>query len=143
MEYPTLAQGARLTAVKLKDTSGADIGKVVEWFMDIHEGKVVFVVAHFEGHDDYYPIPWALMKPDPGQAGYRVDPELVFNAYEPIPRTSLSTLLEDQRTIANVLDRQPGGNQRNESHQDQRSRDVPDTHGPSNAELSEGKGYGG
>lgn len=73
MAYPYLAPGARLTAVKLKDSAGNPLGEVKEWMMDADEGRVVYVLATFEENaTEYVAIPWPLLKADRENGGYRV-----------------------------------------------------------------------
>jgi hypothetical protein len=83
MAYPFLSPGARLLAVKLKDTDGSPLGEVKEWMMDVDEGKVVFVLAAFENRTgEYVAIPWEQMKADKENGGYQVkaDREQLMNA---------------------------------------------------------------
>jgi hypothetical protein len=73
MAYPFLSPGARLLAVKLKDSDGNPLGEVKEWMMDVDEGKVVFVLATFgDMAGEYVAIPWEQMKADKENGGYQV-----------------------------------------------------------------------
>lgn len=73
MEFPTLARGARLISIGLQNDSGQDIGKVVEWVMDVEQGKVIYVIAEFFNSPGYYPIPWKLLATNAEHSGYIVD----------------------------------------------------------------------
>ncbi|MBT1702219.1 PRC-barrel domain-containing protein [Chryseosolibacter indicus] len=151
MSYPTLSQGARLTAVKLKDTAGNEIGKVVEWIMDVVQGKVVYVVADLKEADNYYAIPWALMKADLQNGGYIVDRKTVETSNVSIDRTAINNLVNDKDfldrmlTSYNVSGEQTSGQQgeRSPSAGQTEQRERSEQTYPSNAEVSEGKGYGG
>ncbi len=73
MDYPYLAPGARLLAVKLKDQEGNALGKVKEWMMDVDAGKVVYVLAALgESDNEYTAIPWDVMQADKENGGYKV-----------------------------------------------------------------------
>jgi hypothetical protein len=73
MEIPTLARGARLISLGLQNDSGQDIGKVVEWVMDVDQGKIVYVIAEFFDSPGYYPIPWRKLSANPDRTSYFVD----------------------------------------------------------------------
>ena len=103
MAYPFLSPGARLLAVKLKDTDGSPLGEVKEWMMDVDEGKVVFVLATFENMaGEYVAIPWEQMKADKENGGYQVkaDREQLMNG----PRISTEAV-KDLITDHAFLDR--------------------------------------
>ena len=103
MAYPFLSPGARLLAVKLKDTNGSPLGEVKEWMMDVDEGKVVFVLATFENMvGEYVAIPWEQMKADKENGGYQVraDREQLMNG----PRISTEEV-KDLITDHAFLDR--------------------------------------
>jgi hypothetical protein len=78
MEFPTLARGARLISLGLKDESGQDIGKVVEWVLDVDQGKILYIIAEFSNSPGYYPIPWKKLSPAADRSGYIVNPEDVM-----------------------------------------------------------------
>jgi hypothetical protein len=73
MEFPTLARGARLISLGLQNESGQDIGKVVEWVMDLEQGRIAYVIAEFFDAPGYYPIPWKVLTPNSDRTGYHVD----------------------------------------------------------------------
>lgn len=157
MGYPTLSQGARLTAVKLKDAAGAEAGKVVEWMMDVEQGRVVYVVAEFNKADDYYAIPWSWMKADIQNGGYNIDREKVEEKNVRIPRADLNDIVNDKTFLDNLMKQygldyaqvsseqqgqQDSARTPSASSAGERGRSDQQTY-PSNAEVSEGKGYGG
>jgi hypothetical protein len=104
MNSPTIALGARLTAVKLKDQSGEETGKVVEWLMDVEQGRVIYVVAQFNETDEYHAIPWGVMKADLEAGGYLVDPKKVKDHNLQIDRNLLSDLVGDKNFLNRVFD---------------------------------------
>jgi hypothetical protein len=104
MNTPTLALGARLTAVKLKDPSGEEVGKVVEWLMDVQEGRVIYVVAKFNENDAYFAIPWALMKADLETGGYFLDQDKVKEHNLQIDHDLLNELVLDKEFVNRIYD---------------------------------------
>lgn len=150
MAYPTLSQGARLTAVHLKNTAGEEIGKVVEWMMDVEEGKVVYVIAEIESSGKLYAIPWHFMKADLQNGGYIIDQDEIKKHDVTVDRHSMTTLVNDKHFLEKMferygLDQQQSRSSRQPSGTASPERQSPQNDGgyPSNAEMSEGKGYGG
>lgn len=148
MQYPTLSQGARLTAVRLKDDEGNEIGKVVEWLMDVVEGKVIYVIAEFNNASDYHAIPWSLMQADLQGGGYKVDQQQVNDHQVTITRDSLNDVIHDKSFLDQLYDTYElpkYWEQQNNSDASSRNSDASSQKSTyqSNAELSEGKGYGG
>jgi hypothetical protein len=151
MNTPILSQGARLTAVKLKDPSGEEVGKVVEWLMDVQQGKVIYVVAKFNDAETYYAIPWDLMKADLQAGGYFVDQQKVKEHNLEIDNNQLNELVLDKAFLNRIYDTFQLAKywEQNQS--------TPDTQSPTNsldagsqedtnetnAQAGEGKGYGG
>ena len=153
MHTPTLSQGARLTAVKLKNPSGEETGKVIEWLMDVEQGKVIYVVAKFNDADPYYAIPWALMKADLQKGGYFVDQDQVKEHNLQIDQNSLSDLVLDKEFLNRIFDtyqlakyweqNQPApANQSSGINLDSAAGSQANTTA-TNAQENEGKGYGG
>lgn len=152
MHTPTLSQGARLTAVKLKNPSGEEIGKVIEWLMDVEQGKVIYVVAKFNDADTYYAIPWALMKADLQKGGYFVDQDQVKEDKLQIDPNSVSELVLDKEFLNRIYDsyqlakywepnQSAPANPSSGSNLDSAGSKADTT--ATNAQESEGKGYGG
>jgi hypothetical protein len=104
MNTPTLALGARLTAVKLKDQSGEETGKVIEWLMDVEQGRVIYVVAQFNQTNEYHAIPWGVMKADLEAGGYFVDPQKVKDHNLQIDRNLLNDIVGDKDFLTRVFD---------------------------------------
>ncbi len=104
MNSPTLALGARLTAVKLKDHSGEETGKVIEWLMDVQQGRVIYVVAQFNQTNEYHAIPWGVMKAVLEGGGYFVDFQKVQNHNLQIDRSLLSEIVGDKDFLNRVFD---------------------------------------
>src|SRR5687768_16098126 len=104
MNTLTLSQGARLTAVKLKNPSGEEVGKVIEWLMDVQEGRVIYVFAKFNEADTYFAIPWALMKADLQAGGYFVDQNKVKEHNLQIDYNQLSELVLDKEFVTRIYD---------------------------------------
>lgn len=73
MEIPRLARGARFMTLGLQNESGKDIGKVVEWVMDVEEGKILYIVAEFFDAPGYYPIPWRMLSTNSDYTAYLVE----------------------------------------------------------------------
>lgn len=152
MRYSTLSPGARLTAVKLKDKSGEEIGKVIEWMMDVREGKIVYVVIELDDHPSYYALPWQLMQADLEHGGYTIDVDKVKQANVQVDRGDISNLVNDKALLTR-LNEQYGVNEDKRASgarspvadaAERRSGESgTSSTGPSNAELAEGKGYGG
>ncbi|MDO1451449.1 PRC-barrel domain-containing protein [Rhodocytophaga aerolata] len=152
MHTPTLSQGARLTAVKLKDRSGEEIGKVIEWLMDVEQGKVIYVVAKFNDADTYYAIPWALMKADLQKGGYFVDQDQVKEHNLQIDHDSVSDLVLDKEFLNRIYDSYQLAKywEQNQTMPANPSSAInldsagsqADTNS-TNTQESEGKGYGG
>ena len=169
MNTPKLAQGARLTAVALKNHSGEEVGKVIEWLMDVEQGRVIYVVARFDDaeSDAYFAIPWALMKADLQAGGYLVDQDKVKERNLRINHNSLNELALDKGFLDRLFDayqldkywieqnqstpaNQPSDLSSSQSSSGE-SSDSGINSGPareeeasaSNAEAGEGKGYGG
>lgn len=149
MGYPTLSQGARLTSVRLKNADGKEIGRVVEWMMDVQEGKVIYVVAEIDSSSKYYAIPWRFMKADLEHGGYMIDQEEIENYDVSVDRDSMSDLVNDQEFLKKIFERYGLEQQTRQSRQPSGGTDTErqspqkDDGSPSNAEMSEGKGYGG
>ena len=151
MAYPTLSQGARLTSVRLKNAAGEEIGRVIEWMMDVKEGKVIYVVAEIDSSNKYYAIPWQFMKADLQHGGYMIDAEEIEKHDVSIDRHAMGNLVNDQDFLKKVFERygldqqQRSRSPRKPSGTDDSERQGPqkDEGYPSNAEMSEGKGYGG
>jgi hypothetical protein len=153
MNYPTLSQGARLTAVHLKNTAGDEIGKIIEWLMDVELGKVIYVVAELNNQGDYYAIPWQIMKADLQNGGYVIDQQQIEKHDIRVERGALSNLVNDKQFLTTLfeaynINAYSEQNQQNDArtpsgpNNDERQKPQGDTY-PSNAEVSEGKGYGG
>lgn len=150
MAYPTLSQGARLTSVHLKNEAGEEIGRVVEWMMDVEEGKVIYVIAEINSSGKYYAIPWHFMKADLQHGGYIIDQDEIEKHDLSVDRNSMSNLVNDKDFLKKVferygLDQQQGRSSRQPSGTTAQERQGPqkDDGYPSNAQMSEGKGYGG
>ena len=152
MNTPTLSQGARLTAVKLKNSSGEEVGKVIEWLMDVQEGRVIYVVAKFNDADTYYAIPWGTMKADLQVGSYFVDQDIVKQHNLQIDNNLLSELVLDKEFVNRIYDtyqlpkyweenQATSGNQSSRATIDSDPGGQEDTTA-SNGEASEGKGYG-
>lgn len=104
MNSPTLSQGARLTAVKLKNQSGEEIGKVIEWLMDVQQGRVIYVFAEFNQANAYFAIPWSLMKADLEVGGYFVDQDKIKEYNLQIDHNLLSELVIDKEFLNRIFD---------------------------------------
>lgn len=152
MNTPILAQGARLTAVTLKNSSGEEVGKVIEWLMDVQQGRVIYVVAKFNDTDAYFAIPWALMKADLETGGYVVDQQKVKEHNLQIDHNLLNELVVDKEFLNRIFDTYQlpkywEENQVTSGNQTSRATIDSEAGGQeaaaSNAEASEGKGYGG
>ncbi|MDO1452007.1 PRC-barrel domain-containing protein [Rhodocytophaga aerolata] len=153
MNTPILAQGARLTAVTLKNQAGEEVGKVIEWLMDVQEGRVVYVVAKFNEANAYFAIPWALMKADLEAGGYLVDQDKVKEHNLQIDHNSLSEIVLDKEFLDRIFDtyQLPKYWEENQLPTGNHSSSTTIGSGPSgqedsatsNADESEGKGYGG
>lgn len=148
MENLTLAPGARLTAVRLKNEHGQEIGNVIEWMMDVQRGNVVYVIAQFHNSHDYYAIPWEMMTADLVNHGYDVDEARIRSVGATVKREELASLVDNKGFFAGLLSRygvSPGGGAgRQTSPRAGAEQERPkDETGPSNAYMSEGKGYGG
>lgn len=153
MNTPILAQGARLTAVTLKNESGEEVGKVIEWLMDVEQGRVIYVVAKFNEANAYFAIPWALMKADREVGGYFVDQDKVKEHNLQIDHNILGEVVLDKAFLHRIFDtyQLPKYWEENQvTSSSQSSRASIDSEPGSqvdatalNAEASEGKGYGG
>jgi hypothetical protein len=148
MENPTLSQGARLTAVRLRNETGEEVGKVVEWMMDVQKGNVVYVIAELNDTGKYYAVPWQLMTADLKGGGYIIDREKVQQSNMEVDRISLNTLVNDKEFLNKVFQAygiagESAAGSRQAAEPSSTQRDHPhDPSYPSNAEMSEGKGYG-
>ncbi len=151
MNSPTIALGARLTAVRLKNQAEEEIGKVIEWLMDVEQGRVIYVVAEFNDTDEYYAIPWGIMKADLATGGYYVDEEQIKRYDLRIDRDLLNDLVSDKDFLNRVFEtyHMPKYWEENESVPMQQSNEVGQSPAgqeageAANAETGEGKGYGG
>ncbi|MDJ1473832.1 PRC-barrel domain-containing protein [Xanthocytophaga flava] len=148
MNTPTLALGARLSVVKLKDQSGQEIGKVIEWLMDVEEGKVVCVIAEFE--QGSYALPWTMMKADLQSGGYVIDTDKVKSYNVQVDRNALGDLVSDKNFLNQLYQtyQLPTYWQDNAStgQGTQANSTAPFTPGQApneTAKEGEGKGYGG
>jgi hypothetical protein len=147
MYIMTLSPGARLNAVRLKDNGGNEIGKVIEWMMDVEAGKVIYIVATLHNNHEYFAIPWQLMKADLDKGGYIVDEQLVTSNCIKINRDDVPLLVDRHDLLEQILNTAEGNNNQpaqNSSPDGTRDRSRPDEGTTqSNAVLGEGKGYGG
>jgi hypothetical protein len=153
MNNPTISQGARLTAVKLKKQSGEEIGKVIEWLMDVEQGRVIYVVAQFNDADAYFAIPWGVMKADLEAGGYFVDQDAVKEYNLQVNRDVVSDLVVDKDFLNRVfevyqLPKYWENNQATPTSQasgagSAQGAATQETGNASDAEANEGKGYGG
>lgn len=153
MNTPILAQGARLTAVILKNQAGEEVGKVIEWLMDVEQGRVIYVVAKFTEENAYFAIPWALMKADLQAGGYVVDQDKVKEHNLQIDHDLLSEIVFDKEFLNRIFDtyQLPKYWEENQATSGDQSARAPIDSKPggqqdataSNGEASEGKGYGG
>ena len=129
-----------MTAVKLKDQSGEEIGKVIEWMMDVEQGKVVYVVVQFGEDHPYYAIPWGFMRADLDKGGYLVDAQQVKGYDQQVDRALMNDLVTDKEFIDRLYDtyQLPKYWQESQTTAAQPSEATPDA-----GSAGEGKGYGG
>lgn len=143
----TLAPGARLTSVRLKDSAGAEVGNVVEWMMDVEQGKVMYVIASFNDRDDYYAVPWEMLRADVSKGGYDVDKEQIVAQCLTIRRDEVANLVDRHEFSEQVLSQRGTERPAKPSAQANDPRDERSNpaagESQSNAYLGEGKGYGG
>gem|GEM_PF-5472060 len=143
INYPTLSQGARLTAVHLKNEGGEEIGRVIEWMIDVSEGRVIYVVAELnDDKSQYHLIPWKQMHADLQNGGYMVDDELVRRRGITADANMLPELVNEKRILDKIFDTY-GVPKYWEAKDEHPNHPGEDNAYPSNAKLSEGKGYGG
>jgi sporulation protein YlmC with PRC-barrel domain len=76
-ETASLIAGAKVSGTSVYNKSGENIGAIHDVMIDKISGKVVYAVMSFGGFlgigENYYPIPWSLLKYDVAQGGYLVD----------------------------------------------------------------------
>ncbi len=124
--------------------------------MDVQQGRVIYVVAKFNGADAYFAIPWALMEADLQAGGYVVDQDKVKERNLQIDQGLPSEQLLDKVFLDRVFDTyqlpryweenqstgNPPSGQSSSAGMD--SEPAPEQKATaSNPEASEGKGYGG
>ena len=70
-------EGSRVKGTSVYSRSGESIGSIDDVMIEKQSGKVAYAVMSFGGFlgigNDYYPIPWSMLKYDPSKGGYLVD----------------------------------------------------------------------
>jgi hypothetical protein len=76
-ETTALISAGKVNGSAVYNTAGESIGKIYDLMIDKVGGKVAYAVMSFGGFlglgDSYHPLPWALLRFDPGIGGYVVN----------------------------------------------------------------------
>jgi len=76
-ETGNLIAGDKVAGTAVYNRSGEHIGAIHDVMIDKPSGRVAYAVMSFGGFlgigEDYYPIPWSLLKYQTAQQGYVVD----------------------------------------------------------------------
>jgi hypothetical protein len=76
-ETTALISASKVNGSAVYNTAGESIGKIYDLMIDKVGGKVAYAVMSFGGFlgmgDSYHPLPWSLLRYDPGIGGYVVN----------------------------------------------------------------------
>lgn len=72
-----LISASRVNGTTVYNTAGENIGKIYDVMIDKTSGNVAYAVISFGGFlgmgNNYYPVPWTVLKYDTGLQGYAVN----------------------------------------------------------------------
>ena len=76
-ETASLIAGDKVSGTSVYSRAGENIGEIHDVMIDKVSGKVAYARMSFGGFlgigENYYPVPWSLLKYDTSQGGYVVD----------------------------------------------------------------------
>jgi hypothetical protein len=76
-ETTSLISPGKVNGSAVYNTAGESIGKIYDLMIDKVSGKVAYGVMSFGGFlgkgESYHPLPWTLLRYDPGIGGYVVN----------------------------------------------------------------------
>jgi hypothetical protein len=76
-ETGSLISDGKVNGTAVYNGAGESIGKIYDVMIDKISGKVAYAVMSFGGFlgmgDSYHPLPWSLLRYDPGIGGYVVN----------------------------------------------------------------------
>jgi PRC-barrel domain len=76
-ETTTLISASKVNGSAVYNTAGESIGKIYDLMIDKVSGKVAYGVMSFGGFlgmgESYHPLPWTLLRYDPGIGGYVIN----------------------------------------------------------------------
>jgi PRC-barrel domain len=76
-ETTTLISASKVSGSAVYNTAGESIGKIYDLMIDKVSGKVAYGVMSFGGFlgmgESYHPLPWTLLRYDPGIGGYVIN----------------------------------------------------------------------
>jgi hypothetical protein len=76
-ETGSLISAGKVNGTAVYNGAGESIGKIYDVMIDKISGKVAYAVMSFGGFlgmgDSYHPLPWSLLRYDPGIGGYVVN----------------------------------------------------------------------
>jgi sporulation protein YlmC with PRC-barrel domain len=76
-ENTALISASKVNGTAVYNTAGESIGKIDDVMIDKTSGNVAYAIMSFGGFlgmgNNYYPIPWPVLKYDTGMSGYVVN----------------------------------------------------------------------
>jgi hypothetical protein len=76
-ETSTLISASKVSGTSVYNTQGESVGQIHDVMVDKASGKVAYAIMSFGGFlgmgESYHPLPWPLLKYDPGMVGYVVN----------------------------------------------------------------------
>src|SRR5215217_3564550 len=76
-ETPSLIASDKVEGTNVYRSTGEKVGSIVRLMIDKRSGKVAYAVMSFGGFmgigEDYYPLPWSLLRYNEGLDGYEVN----------------------------------------------------------------------
>jgi sporulation protein YlmC with PRC-barrel domain len=92
-ETANLIGSDKVEGTAVYGADGKKIGSIERVMIDKISGKVAYAVMSFGGFlgmgEDYYPVPWSMLKYDTNQGGYRVN--LTKDQLDKAPKYTKST----------------------------------------------------
>jgi PRC-barrel domain len=76
-ETTTLISASKVSGASVYNTAGESVGQIYDVMLDKVSGKVAYAIMSFGGFlgmgESYHPLPWSLLRYDPGMSGYVVN----------------------------------------------------------------------
>jgi sporulation protein YlmC with PRC-barrel domain len=76
-ETSTLISASKVSGASVYNRTGESIGQIHDVMVDKVSGKVAYAILSFGGFlgmgESYHPLPWSLLRYDPGMTGYVVN----------------------------------------------------------------------